>query len=107
MPFHKIDSLTTQPIIPGFLGRMIHMETMTFSHWTVEKGAELPAHSHPHEQISLLIKGKFGFTLDGEYREVTPGMVVIIPSNAKHKGTALEDCEIVDIFSPVREDYKL
>jgi len=80
---------------------------MTFSHWTIEKGAKLPEHSHPHEQISILTKGKFGFTLSGEYKEVIPGMVVIIPSHAIHSGVALEDCEIIDIFSPVREDYRV
>ena len=105
MPFQEINSLDTKGMIPGFLARMIHMETMTFSHWTIEKGSVLPEHSHPHEQISILTKGKFEFTLSGEYREVLPGMVVIIPSNAVHSGKALEDCEIIDIFSPVRDDY--
>jgi len=105
MPYYEISQLSTKDLLPGFLGRMIHTESMTFSSWTIEKGAELPQHSHPHEQLSIIVKGKFGFTLDSVYQEVTPGMVVVIPSNVEHSGIALEDCEIIDVFSPVREDY--
>jgi len=78
---------------------------MMFSHWTIEQGAELPEHYHVHEQISILVEGRFEFTLEGERHLIEPGMVVLIPSDAKHSGKALTDCTIIDIFNPVREDY--
>jgi len=93
MPFHSLSSLTPQPLIPGFIGRMIHSESMTFSEWTIEKGSKLPEHSPPDEQT--------------EYQVVIPGMIVIIPSDVLHSGVALEDCKIIDIFCPVREDYRV
>ena len=102
----NIDELKSKELFPGFIARMAHLEKMTFSHWTIEKGSSLPAHNHSHEQISILIMGKFEFTLENETYVIKPGMVVLIPSEARHSGRALEDCEIIDIFHPIRSDYK-
>ncbi len=65
-------------------------------------GAE---HTHPHEQVSYLAKGKMEFTLNGETRIVEEGDSIYIPSNAPHGTVALTDAVIVDIFSPIREDF--
>ena len=63
------------------------------------------AHTHPHEQISYLAKGKMEFELEGERRIVCEGDSIYIPSGANHGTVALEDSIIVDIFSPIREDF--
>ena len=84
MPVLQIDSLKSKEIIPGFLARMSAMDQMLFSHWTIEKDAVLPFHHHEQEQISILIKGRFEFILENEKFDITPGMVVMIPSNAEH-----------------------
>lgn len=105
MPILKIKDLKTKEILPGFIAQMTSLESMLFSQWTVSKGSTLPAHHHIHEQISILIEGKFEFTLAGKTEIIEPGMVVLIPSDAVHSGRALEDCVIIDIFSPIRQDY--
>lgn len=66
----------------------------------------MPEHSHPHEQVANLIAGKFEMTVAGETRTIEPGMVAVIPSEAKHSGRALTDCYILDVFYPIREDYR-
>ena len=101
----KINKLTHKELFPGFIGRIACLKNMMFSHWTIEKGANLPAHHHVHEQISILIKGRFEFTLDGKSHLIEPGMVVMIPSEAIHSGIAITACEIIDVFCPVRDDY--
>ncbi len=106
MPVLDIQKIRSKELFPGFLARMIHMGQMTFSHWTINKGSTLPEHDHIHEQISILVKGSFEFVLDGEKHVIKPGFVAIIPSHARHSGRALEDCEIIDIFQPVRKDYQ-
>ena len=53
-----------------------------------------------------VINGKFEFTLGGVKKIYNDGDLVIIPSNIEHSGLALTDCKLMDIFSPVREEYK-
>ena len=66
----------------------------------------MPEHSHFNEQVSTMLKGEFELTLNGEPILFGPGEVIVIPSNAKHSGLAVTDCKILDVFYPVREDYR-
>ncbi|MCK4639500.1 MAG: cupin domain-containing protein, partial [Bacteroidales bacterium] len=51
-------------------------------------------------------EGEFELTLNGKTQVLNSGKIAVIPSNAKHSGKAITDCKIIDIFNPVREDYK-
>lgn len=102
----NIQQIAQKEIIKGFKARFVHSEHMTIAYWEAEIGAELPLHSHIHEQISMVTKGQFEMTIEGETKIYEPGQIAVIPSNAKHSGKALTYCEITDVFSPVREDYK-
>ncbi len=79
---------------------------MTIGFVTIEKGAVLPAHSHPQEQATQMISGRLEMTIDGVTQVLEPGTITIIPSNAVHSAVALTDCVVTDTFYPVREDYK-
>ena len=106
MPFLKLDALPEKEPMPGFQGRFVHSHNMTFAHWTIQAGALLPVHAHPHEQVVNIIEGKFELTIAGETRVLGPGEVAIIPSHAVHSGRALTPCWIIDAFYPIREDYR-
>jgi len=106
MPFVNLGNISAREIVPGFTARFVHSENMTFSYWQVKEGAVLPEHSHPHEQVANLVAGKFEMTVAVETRTIEPGMVAVIPSEAKHSGRALTDCYILDVFYPIREDYR-
>jgi quercetin dioxygenase-like cupin family protein len=106
MPFITLADLTKQERIPGFSARFVHTDRMTFSYWDIMEGAELPEHTHPHEQVTNIIRGRFEMTLGLETKVIEPGEIIVIPSGAKHRGRALTECFILDVFSPVREDYR-
>ena len=78
----------------------------TFAYWEIEADAPLPEHSHPHEQVANLLEGEFELTIDGRTERVQAGAVAVIPPNVPHSGRALTACRILDVFSPVREDYR-
>lgn len=59
---------------------------------------------HPEEQISYIEKGMVEFEVDGEIRVLRKGDTQYIPSNIKHQVNVLEECTILDIFTPVRQD---
>lgn len=105
--FVSINSLAAAEKIPGFNGRFVHTEQMTISYWEIKKASVLPEHAHPHEQISQVMEGQFELTIDGITETMAPGKVAIIPSNVIHSGRALTDCKVMDIFCPVREDYRI
>lgn len=93
-------------IVPGYRARFVHGANMTLAFWQIEAGAHLPEHSHPHEQASNLLSGEFELTVSGECLQLKPGMVVMIPPDAVHAGRAITTCQILDVFQPVREDYR-
>lgn len=93
-------------IVPGYHGRLIHTDTMTLAYVDVDAGAPLPEHAHPHEQVLNLLEGEFELVLGGETLHLTAGQVVPIPSNVPHSGRAITRCRILDVFHPVREDFR-
>lgn len=102
----NISSIPQQEIIKGFKGRFVHMESFTIAFWEIEAGAEIPLHSHVHEQTTQVIEGNFEMTVNGVTQVYSPGTIVKIPSFIEHKGKALTHCKLTDVFCPVREEYK-
>jgi quercetin dioxygenase-like cupin family protein len=63
-------------------------------------------HSHAHEQITIVVRGRVQFFVSGEPRLASAGDVLHFPSHIEHGATMLdEEVVLIDIFSPVREDF--
>ncbi len=105
MSYIDLDQQEEKELVPGFFVKFVHTGNMTFAYWRIEEGAELPLHSHHHEQVANLIEGKMEFNLDGEIKVLSPSTPVVIPPNVPHSGKALTPCRIIDVFHPAREDY--
>jgi quercetin dioxygenase-like cupin family protein len=67
-------------------------------------GAAGYEHSHPHEQISYCVAGRFEYSLDGAAHLLSAGDSIYVPGNARHGAKALEAGALIDVFTPVRED---
>jgi quercetin dioxygenase-like cupin family protein len=102
----NLDDLPAREHMPGFAGRFLHSGGMTFVWWTIAPGATFTPHSHPHEQVVNMLEGEFEITVDGKPRRLRPGDVLLIPGHAVHDGRALTACRILDVFAPVREEYR-
>lgn len=74
---------------------------------TLEPHAVVDEHSHPHEQVGIVLEGRAIFIIGGEEKTLQPGDIFRIPSNVRHKVIALEQrVKALDIFNPPREDYR-
>lgn len=70
-----------------------------------KKGAVGALHDHPHVQSTYVKSGRFRFTIDDKEFEVAPGDSFVIPSGARHGCVCLEPGELIDCFTPRRDDF--
>jgi quercetin dioxygenase-like cupin family protein len=99
-------SIKPKEVVPGITGHYVHGDQLTFGYVVVKAGSILPEHYHVHEQITYIIEGKLDMVIGGVPCPLTAGMYHVIPSNVPHSAVAKVDCRVIDVFSPVREDYK-
>ncbi len=102
----KIKNIKPKEIVPGITGHYAHGKSLTFGYIEIKKGAVLPEHHHVHEQITYILEGQLDMIIGGVPCPLTTGMFHIIPSNTPHSANAPVDCKVIDVFNPVREDYK-
>ncbi|OWY14173.1 cupin [Thioclava sp. JM3] len=70
-----------------------------------ETGAEGALHSHPHAQITYCTSGEFRFVLDGAEHVLRAGDSLMIRSGAEHGCVCVEAGELLDCFTPRRDDF--
>jgi quercetin dioxygenase-like cupin family protein len=106
MDLYNWTAIQEEPLNPLISRRVIHTDRMTVCRIYLKKGAVVPMHSHENEQVTMLESGSLRFIFDGEEKIIHAGDVLPIPSHAPHRVEALEDSLAVDLFTPVREDWR-
>ncbi|HWB83259.1 MAG TPA: cupin domain-containing protein [Bryobacteraceae bacterium] len=105
MPVYNWDRLEEEQLNPRLSRRVIHTQNLTVARLLIHKGAVVPEHHHVHEQVTLVQSGALRFVISGSEQIARPGDVIQIPPDAPHHVEALEDSVVLDLFSPVREDW--
>ncbi len=94
-------------IFPGVTISTCAADAMMLSYVEIEPHAVVAEHSHPHEQVGMVVEGSALFVIGGEEKLLKKGDRYRIPGNVKHRVTALaEPCVALDIFCPIRDDYR-
>jgi quercetin dioxygenase-like cupin family protein len=107
MPFYKIEDRETKELSEGINARTFWGQNLLLAVVDLDANIELPNHSHPHEQGGIVIEGQLELTINGETRILKPSNVYIIPGGVEHSArTGSQPTRVMDIFSPVREEYK-
>jgi quercetin dioxygenase-like cupin family protein len=98
---------TPVEMLPGIIRRTLaDGATMMLCEVTLEAGAEVPAHTHPHEQVGYVVRGRLEMIIDGRRTEVPSGDSYYAPGDVPHGARALETTVVIDVFNPPREDYR-
>lgn len=80
--------------------------TLLMAEVAFKKGGVGEVHAHEgHEQVSYIVKGSFEVTVGSETKIVSAGDSFYAGRNIPHGVTALEDSVILDVFTPIREDF--
>jgi quercetin dioxygenase-like cupin family protein len=102
---HRWADLQEEAITPAIGRRFISGDQVTVAQFHLKKGGVVPRHAHENEQVSLVMTGRLRFDVDGGSMEVGAGEALQIPGGVPHEVEVIEDAFVIDIFSPVRQDW--
>jgi len=91
---------------PGMLRQVLayNSHLMLVRH-TLEKGWKGARHSHPHHQMVYVVRGSIRFQAQGKTWEMHAGDSLVVDGAIEHEASAMEASEVLDIFTPYRQDY--
>jgi quercetin dioxygenase-like cupin family protein len=97
LPEEKVTDTITRRILIGGQAMIVW--------WSMKAGVHAAAHKHPHEQMFVMLSGRMEFRLGSARRTCGPGDLGVIPGGVEHEAWFPEDTEVIDVFSPPREDF--
>ena len=71
----------------------------------IAAGSSIHEHHHPEEEVYEVIEGELEVTIDGKSQIAKPGVVAIVPANARHSVRALIDGRLIVVDHPSRQDF--
>ena len=94
-------------MLPGiYRHTLVYDDNVMLVYFDLRQGADLPLHSHPHAQKGFVVKGILDFRIYEKTYRLKAGDSYLAPANVEHGATIIEDAVVIDVFNPVRDDYK-
>jgi len=107
MDFVKTQDAQTFIPEPGMKRQVLaHTDQLMLVRHYFEKDWVGARHSHPHHQLVYVVSGSIRVDIDGKTFDVHAGDSFVVDGNVEHQASALEPSEVLDVFTPVREDYR-
>ncbi len=93
-------------LVKGSNSHLVRGSNAMLSFLTMTAGSVFELHSHPEEQIMIVLEGYCDEVIEDRIYRVGPGDVLRLPPNVRHGAFLREvDCKVIDVFSPARQDY--
>jgi quercetin dioxygenase-like cupin family protein len=97
IPSEQLNAATARRYLTG--------DRMTVARFELKRGGVVARHAHENEQVSCVLSGTLKFTVNGQEFLVGEGEVLRIPGGLEHEVEVVEDTIVIDVFSPVRQDW--
>jgi len=105
--YHSSSQWPRVEAVPGVHRRVLSCgQQLMVVQFEIAAGAEVPAHTHPHEQIGHVVSGQMRFRIGDQERQLGPGDGYAVPGGVVHGAIGVTDCIAIDSFHPVRDDYR-
>jgi quercetin dioxygenase-like cupin family protein len=105
--FVQTGDAVSQAPEPGMIRQVLaHNEQLMLVRHFFEADWVGARHSHPHGQLVYVVKGKIRVDVGGITFDVAAGDSFVVDGGVEHQASALEASEVLDIFTPIREDYR-
>jgi len=102
-PWHDVPA---ERVADGIDRQMVVGERLMICRLTLQPHVDTPVHSHPHEQMTIVERGRVRFMIGDGSRIAQAGDVLHFPPNVAHGATMLdEEVVLIDIFTPIREEF--
>jgi unsaturated pyranuronate lyase len=103
---HSWKSVPKQEVTTGLVRQFITASRMTIAKLEMKRGCSVPSHSHENEQVTMVLSGALKFDVAGKEIVVRAGETLELPPHVPHGVLdVLEDSQVVDVFSPIRQDW--
>jgi quercetin dioxygenase-like cupin family protein len=102
---HRWSEISPEVINAAVARQYITADRVTVARFDLKRGGVVPRHAHENEQVSIVLSGALLFKIDGHATTVRAGEVMQIPGHVAHEVEVLEDALVIDVFSPVRQDW--
>jgi quercetin dioxygenase-like cupin family protein len=103
----SLDSVGAFALADGVHARALFGDAAMLNLVELEPGAVVPQHSHPHEQMGIVLSGEIVMIIEGEERACHAMDAMHIPSGVTHGAYAgAEGAVVLDVFVPIREDFR-
>jgi quercetin dioxygenase-like cupin family protein len=102
---HRWSDLAPEQLNPAVARQYITADRVTIARFELKRGGIVPRHAHENEQVSVVLSGALLFRIDGREITVKGGEALQIPSNVPHEVEVVEDTLVMDVFSPIRQDW--
>ena len=107
MSFFTVSELPGTQMLPGVVRRAVYLEHVMVTFFDFAPGSVVPEHSHPHEQITYVLRGAMEFRLGDETRVLRAGDGACCPPDVPHSALVLDEPTVaLDAWYPLREEYK-
>ena len=104
--FVKADPDNAEPVANGIKRQLLgYGETLMGARVWFDEGAVGEVHSHFHAQMAYVVAGRFLVEVGGVKQELSAGDCFYVPPHTPHGAVCLEEGQLLDVFSPAREDF--
>jgi quercetin dioxygenase-like cupin family protein len=105
--FVRLDAVRAFELAAGVSGQPLFGAQAMLNLIRFEPGSTVPLHSHPHEQLGIVLEGMQALVVEGVAHELGPFEAYVLPGGVEHSAYCGPDGALVlDVFTPVREDYR-
>jgi len=105
MKTYTWDGITEEPLNPLAGRKALHGAHITVAHFRFDKRNKVARHHHANDQVTIVEKGSVRMVVGDEECVLKAGEMLHVPPDVPHSNEALEDTVIMEIFSPIREDW--
>src|SRR5579862_196328 len=102
---HSWSSVAKKEVTAGLVRQFVTASRVTIAKFDMKAGCVVPSHAHENEQVSYVISGALKFDVAGKPVVVRAGELLQIPPQVPHGVEVLEDAQVIDVFSPLRQDW--